>query len=295
MGKDFLRKIIMSINLTYDVANIRIQSYLDNSTTSYQKTIERLSSGSKFTTVGDDPIGVTRTARLTSRITANDRALSNVELGEDLLNMAESNQELVISDLQRIRDLCLQAATGTYSNKDKDDILQEIKLRLTNIDNIAETTKFNNIQLLNGDSSNMSLQVGTTASSTFEVGSALINVHVSQLGVDTNKDLRIEDTVTGDTWTTTDIHTYLDKIDSAINQLTGTTVQIGSFLNRLDNIQSSLSSMKEKLINNKSIISDVDVAEASADLVKYQVLQDASTSILTQANQIPSMALNLLD
>lgn len=285
----------MSIYLSSGVANIHLQSFLNDSTTSYQKTMERLSSGCKFTTVGDDPLGVSKTARIESRISANATAKSNVELGADLLTIAEDNQDLVISDLQRIRDLCEQAANGTYTSSDKDDILDEIKQRLSNIDNIADSTKFNRISLLDGSSSNLTLQIGATATDTMDIGSALINVHVSQLGLDTNKDLRLDDTVTGASWTHADIGAYMDKIDSAINQLTGTEAQIGGYITRLDAKTVTLTSMNTNLTENKSIISDTDIAEASADLIKYQILQESTASILIQANQVPSMAMQLLE
>lgn len=285
----------MSINLTTGVVNVHLQSYLENSTNSYQKTMEQLSSGSKFTSIGDSPLGVTQTAMLSFRISANTQAQSNVKVGSDLLAMTEDNQGLVISDLQRIRDLCEEAANGTYSTTDKDAILGEIKSRLTNIDNLATSTKFNDISLLDGSNTNLSLQVGDNASSSIEIGSALINVHVSQLGTGTNQDLRLDDTVTGTTWTHDDINKYMDKIDSAINQLTGTAAKIGGYINRLDAKTDSLTSLKMNMTDDKSIISDTDVASASADLVKYQILQEACTSIMTQANQVPSMALSLLE
>lgn len=280
--------------ITSDVANILIQSLLDRNTTSYQKTFERLSSGSKFTTVGDDPVGVSKTALLAAQISANTKARENIELGQDLLTMAENNQSLVISDLQRIQDLCVQAANETYSISDKNAIINEIKSRLANIDNIADATKFNEISILNGDSGNLTLQVGTSTTSTVNVGSALINVHVSQLGGDLNKDLHLDDTVTGETWAAADIKAYMEKVDSAITQLTGTAAQIGGYINRLESLAESLTSMNINLTENKSIISDADIAAESADLVKYQILQQATASILTQANQVPAMAIELL-
>ncbi len=286
---------IMSIYLTTGVATIHLQSYLNSSTDSYQKTMERLSSGCKFATVGDNPLGVTQTAVLASEISANAMAKSNTELGSDLLTIVEDNQGLVISDLQRIRDLCTQASSETYSSSDKDAIVEEIKQRLANIDSISESTKFNGISLLDGSSSDLTLQTGANETSTINIGSAMINVHVSQLGVGANQDLRLDDTVTGETWTSTDIKSYMDKIDSAITQLTGTAAQIGGFMNRLDAKIDTLTSMNTNLTENKSIISDTDVAEATADLVKYQILQEATVSILTQANQVPSMAIQLLE
>jgi flagellin len=293
LGKEFREKI-MSITLSPQVTNAYIRNVLSSSTNSYQTCLEQLSSGTKFSSTGDDPIAATQTIDLDNQISATAQALSNAELGGNLLDMAEDAEVNVISELQRIRDLCVEAANGTYSDTDKDAILTEIKQRLSAIDDIADTTDFNGNKLLDGSSSSLVLQTGTSSSSTLAVGAALINVHVSQLGTGTNIDLRLDDTVTGSTWTTDDIGTYIDKIDSAITQMTNASSNTASYINSIDRITAGLTNMSSNLESNKSAIADTDVAQTSADMIKFQILQEASTSILVQANQMAQLTYGLL-
>jgi len=277
----------MSIYLTSAMASNYIQYNLSKSTDGYNNSMDQLSSGSKITSVADNPIGVSNVVKLDLQLGANTVSQDNVSQGQDLLSLAEGNQDLVISNLQRIRDLTMQAASESYTSSDKDSMLAEIKARLTEINTIANRTQFNGTNLLDGSASNLTLQMGGNSSARLNIGSGLINVSSTALGVDVGA-------VTGATWTTADTENYLNNIDGAINKLTVSKSQIGGFMNRLDDATSTLVSTKDSMTSNRSLISDSDVAVASADLVKYQILQQASVSILTQANQVAAMALKLL-
>lgn len=278
----------MSIHIKSGSANTYLKSILEQHTTSYQKSMDQLSSGNKYNSVGDNPIAVCTSAKLDVKISANNQAVSNVKVGGDMLTMVEDSQENVISNLERIRDLCVQAATGTYTAENKDYLLKEIRARLDYINSTADLTKFNNINLMDGTGSSIFLQIGISSDATMDVGDALIDVHPEALKVD------LKDTVTGETWTTDDIKKYMDKIDNAVDTLLASSAKLGGYLNRLDFVSGTLTVMGDNLVENKSLISDTDMAESSADMVKYQILQEASASILTQANQVPSWALQLL-
>lgn len=279
----------MSIYIKSGSAITYLQSILGRQTISYQKSMDQLSSGNKYTSVGDNPIAVCTSAKLGVKISANDMAASNVKVSEDMLSMVEESQDNVISNLERIRDLCVQAASETYKPEDKDYMLKEIRARLNYIDSAAESTNFNNINLMDGTSSSIFLQIGPSSDATMDVGDALIDVHPETLDVD------LDGTVTGETWTTEDIKKYMDNVDNAIDTLSGSRAKLGGYLNRLEFVSGTLGVMGDNLVENKSLISDADVAESSADMVKYQILQEASASILTQANQVPSWALQLLE
>lgn len=279
----------MSIYVTADMAKINIQYSLNDSVNSYQKTLEKLSSGYKYTSTSDNPIGISQAVKMTVQTSATREAISNVNTGQSLLSTAGSGQEEVIQNLQRIRDLCTQAENGTYSASDKDAILADIRSELQNIDSIAEATNFDGIKLLNGNSSNLKLQIGINSTSTMEVGEALIDVHCSQIG----GDIRIPNTTTGENWT--DISGYVEKIDSAISTLIQKDSIIGGYQARMENSLNNLDTSKTNLTRGKSVILDADIAEESANIVKYQILQQSSASILTQANQSSSFVLNLLN
>ena len=282
----------MSNYVTIGGATTYIQNLLNKNTNSYQHTMDKLATGTKFSAIGDDPVGLSLSAKLSVELNSNDRANANVKLGKDMLSVAEDGQESVISDLQRIRDLCVQAASGTTTVDDRNAILQEIFTRLDDINNIAESKAFNGIKLADGTTKTLSLQIGTNSSASIEVGTAFIDVHVSQIGGDLRLiDPVTEEPLTAETWT--DINTYKDKVDVAINQLTNSMTQIGGFINRLDTASNILSTTKVNLTDQRSVIADADVAETSAELIQYQILQSASVSVLTQANQSTTAVLSL--
>jgi len=279
----------MSLYVKSGSTSTYLQSILNKNTDSYQKTMEQLSSGNKYTSVGDNPIDVCESAKLQVRIDSNTQATSNVNIGQDMLSMTEDSHATISSNIQRIRDLSVEAASGTYSSDDIGAILKEIKGRLENIDKMSSTTDFAGVGLLDGSSSSIFLQIGANTSSTMDVGDAFIDTHSTALGIG------LDSTVTADTWTSEDAKAYLTNLDNATSTLSSADAKIGGYINRLDSVSQSLTKMNDNLTDNKSNISDTDTAAACADMVKYQILQEVSASILTQANQIPALALELLN
>lgn len=281
----------MSIYVKSGSALTYLQNVFERQMTSYQKSMDQFSSGKKYSSVGDNPIAVCESAKLDVKISANTQAASNVKFGGEMLHMAEDSQTNIISNLGRIRDLCVQIANGTYTASEKDGLLQEVRTRLNYIDNTATSTNFNGVKLLDGsgNASSLFLQVGPSSDAVMNVGEALIDVSSAALGIN------LPAAINGSNWTDTQIQNYISSVDAATSTLLGTTAKLGGYLNRLDFISSTLTSMNNNLTENKSIISDADAAETSADLVKYQIQQEASMSILTQANQIPALALELLN
>ena len=280
----------MSIYLSATNTMSFLRGYLEQSTNSYNTTMNQLSSGNKITKFSDNPIGVTKNVEFTASISANAQAKSNVELGKNMLDIAESSQNIVLENLQAINNLCLQASNGTYSSTNKDAMLEEIRKRLDNIDNIAKSTNYNGVYLLNGSANNVQIQSGANSDSIINVGSALIDVRTSQLG----GGIGIANTVTGSNWTNANIATFMGKIDASMSQIISANSNIGGYQNRLDTRTDTLTNIDDNLKANKSLISDTDVAEASAHMVQSQILQQASASLLTQTAQIPAMILNLL-
>lgn len=289
----------MSITLSAQVANGNIRNVLYKSTNLYQANMEQLSTGVKFSHTGDDPIDATQAIALAAQISATAQSLSNIGVGGDLLSMAGDGQKEVITELQRIRDLSVQAANETYSATDKDSILAEIRQRLSAIDDIAQNTVFNGHTLLDGSCGSTSahpltLQTGANSASQLNIGSALLNVHVSQLGTGANIDLRLGAGVNGTTWTTANIDAYLDKLDSAISQLIDASAETASYTNSIAKLGSSLTNMRNDMDANKSVISDTDVAQSSANMVKFQILQQAAMTILVQVNQMTQLTFSLI-
>lgn len=264
---------------------------LNNATDNYNGVMSSLTSGNKYSSIAEAPVKITNSRYMEVEISANKQADSNVQLGQDILAIADSTQEGVISDLQRIHDLCTQAANDTYSSGDKSAILTEIKQRLQQIDSTASSTEFNGIKLFNGKINSLSIQTGLTSQTTMDIGNAFTNLYVSQLG----GDLRLPDTITGSNWTHNDIDNYMAKVDKAINDLANNCAISGGYANRLESQDSTLTITNQSLNSGRSTLTDTDFAAASTKLVQYQILQQASASILTQANQINGMAIGLLN
>lgn len=280
----------MSLSLSSQVTSLKLSDYLDRFANSYNRNLEQLSSGNKNLNIYDDPVAVTTSKKNDVIMSGNKQAMSNIELGQNLLSISEDTQNSATSNLQRIRDLCIQASSETYSATDKDQILTEIRQRLSENDRVAESTKFNNIKLFDGSVKSLNIQKGATSNDYLDIGSAFTDLHASQIG----GDIRIAADITGATWTTDNIHAYMAKIDTAIQDLTDNCTQCGTFTNRLTSASNMLTNINTNLTEKNSYLSDTDVAEASADLVRHQVLEQATASILSQANQIPGYAVQLL-
>lgn len=283
----------MTIQLTSQITAISIMSNLNKSTDAYNNSMSRLSSGNKYTSISDAPVQITQSIYMQGEISANKKADTNVQQGQDLLNIADSTQEGVISNLQRIHDLCTQAANDSYSSSDKDAILTEIKQRLGQINSTADSTNYNGIKLFDGNISSLKIQVGLNSQNTIDVGSAFTNLHVSQLGGSVNG-LKIPDTVNGSNWTHQDINDYMVKVNTAIDTLADNCAISGGYTNRLESQDQILTVGNQNLSSGKSTLTDTDFATESTKMVQYQILQQAAASILTQANQINGMALSLL-
>lgn len=266
----------------------RLQHYLDVHTTDYQDTMDKLSTGSKYANTKDNPVDVCDSAKLDVQMNKNSRVESNVSLSNDVLSLAENSQETIISNLSRINDLCVEILNGSYSSEDKNTIIQEIKARLDSIDNLANTTAFNDIKLLDGTSDSLTLQIGVHSGDTLVVGDALINTHTTALNINLDSISTIDD------WPTQDIQDYRTNLETATETLIGTSSKLGAYQDRLGFVSDTLTSVNNNLTQKKSLISDADIAEETANLVKYQILQQASVSVFTQANQVSSMALSLL-
>src|SRR5574344_194401 len=285
----------MAIVVNTNVASLIAQNNLAKNNTALEKTLQKLSSGSKINSAKDDAAGLSIAESLTTQISGNKKVTPNAQDGQNLLAVAEGNMVTAVSNLQRIYELCLQAANGTYNESAKDTILMEIKERLDAVQNISLSANFNGIQLLGqpkaGETDkHLLLQVGIGSDksiNTIDVGDSLIDVTISTLG----GDIRISAGQSGANWSIDEILKYMPKINTAIDTITNGRSKIGAYGNRLESIVDNLAVMNENLEQSKSRILDTDIAESSSDMVKYQILQQSSAAVLMQANQTPALAL----
>ncbi len=279
----------MSIVVNNNVASLIAQRNLNKNTNDLTKSIERLSSGYRINRASDDSAGLSISEGLRGQIRGNKQALGNIQDGINLLQIAECGLSVINESVQRIRELCVQAANETNGSAERNAVLVEINARLDDINRISKSTKFNNISLLDGTAINARLQVGansTLSTNTIDVSSVLSNSNVSTIGLTI--------TITGGTWTSDKIRSYLNQIDTAISTIVTKRSNIGAYQNRLETSLENLTIMNENVQASESRIRDLDIAKETANMTKLQILQQASASVLSQANQIPQLALSLL-
>jgi flagellin len=279
----------MSLVVNNNIASLIAQRNLSVNSNNLTKSFEKLSSGYRINRASDDAAGLSISERLRGQIRGYNQENKNIQDGINMLQIAEGGLSVISDNLQRIRELCVQAANGTNATTEKSAIINEITQRLNDINRIAKTAKFNNTSLLDGSSTSLILQIGANtlaSTNTITLSDALPNAKVTNLSINMT-------TAPAD-WNDTAIRTYLDSIDAAMNTIVEKRSTIGAYQNRLESAFENLTIMTENLQASESRIRDVDIAKEAANMTKNQILQKASASVLMQANQMPQLALSLL-
>ncbi len=275
----------MSLVINTNVTSLTSQRNLGVNTANLSRSLERLSSGYKINRAADDAAGLQISENLRGQIRGFGQAINNAQDGNNLLSVAEGTLSTVQDNLQRIRELTVQAANDTNVDDQRQAINQEIQARLDDIDRITNATQFNGINILSTVTS-FRLQVGandTASLDTIDIASALGSATASALGFST---------ITVSTNSAALI--FLADVDSALSEVSQRRAIIGSYQNRLHSAISNLQITQENFQSAESRIRNVDVALEASKLTQYQILQQASASILAQANQTPSLALSLI-
>ncbi len=277
----------MPLVVNTNIASINAQRQLANNTNQLAKSLERLSSGFRINRSSDDAAGLQVSENLRAQIRGSKKALDNVQDGMNVLNIADGALGVITENLQRMRELAVQAANDTYDANQRSAIQQEIDARISDINRISDAVQFNGVNLLDGTLANMTLQVGANATA----GVDDLNIATAF----TNADFA---TLSGGGATNVSTHanalTAIGTIDTAIQAVNTQRATIGSFVNQLESASENLMIGVENLSSSESRVRNVDVAAESAELVRNQILQQASAAMLSQANQAPSLALQLL-
>jgi len=258
-------------------------------------SMEKLSSGYRINRAADDAAGLAISEKMESQIGGLDQAQRNAQDGVSLVQTAEGSLNEVHSMLQRVRDLKVQYQNGTLDTSDKSAIVSEVKQLSTEIGNIQGQTKFNGISLLNGQggsSGTISFQVGANTGETVSVTTKDITASATSVGM--SKLASVGTAATDTAASTAFDNLSLDNIDEAINSISSLRGTFGAVQNRLDHRLNNLSTYQENLVASESRIKDVDMASEMVNFSKLQILQQAGTSMLAQANQAPQSVLSLL-
>jgi flagellin len=278
----------MALTINTNITSLIAQRNLNSATAELDKSIQRMTTGYKINSASDNAAGYSIAANWTVQLSSLDVASQNASMGVDLLTTAEESLSLISTHLQRIRDLTEQAANGTYGTTSQDAIKSEIDARLAEITRIQSNAEYNGISLLSEAGKSVTFQVGITKDSA-----------QSQITIaaDILKQVSISDinsTKCSGKDSTSPASDQLDIIDTAITDISTKVTAIGACQNRLESAIDSIDIQTQNLTASLSTIKDTDVAEESSNYIKAQILQQASATLMSTANQLPSIALNLI-
>ena len=279
------------------------QNNLDKSQKAQNQAIERLSSGQRINSAKDDAAGLAISDRMTSQVSGLKQANRNANDGMSMAQTAESALNAVTDNLQRIRDLTVQAKNGTYKADDRQSINNEINARLEEIDRIGKDTSFNGQQLLGTStadsfkgedfsaSSKVDLQIGAFDGQTITLNLTDARSIAKDLKGESNVGTT-SNTLVSDQGVISD--TALKSIDEKIKSIDNTRSTLGAQQNRLESTVESNAATATNLAAAKSQISDADYASEVSSMSTAQILQQAGQNVLSQANSVPQNVLSLL-
>jgi flagellin len=278
----------MSLFVNTNVSALNAQRQLFDVSNRLGTSFERLSSGFRINSAADDAAGLQITDRITSQIQGLNQAVRNANDAISLSQTAEGALTETTTALQRIRQLAVQSQNGINSSSDRLALQKEVSALKTEITRIANDTEFNGVKLLNASFSAKFL-VGANAGQTISV-----NLSAGKLTGASGfsaQGLNIGDLTVASAGGAS---SALSQLDTAISAIGAIRADLGALQNRFQSTIRNIASIEENLSSARSRIRDTDFAAETAELTRNQIIQQASVSVLSQANQRPQAALALL-
>jgi flagellin len=278
----------MPLVINSNIGSMNAQRYLSMNTSNLQKSMEKLASGYRINHAADDAAGLGLSESLRSQIRGSQKALDNTQDGINVMNIADGAMQTITDNLQRMRELSVQAANDTYSTTQRTSMQTEYDQLASGITQIASAVQFNGIKLLDGTSTLSSIQIGANTVANvddFDVSTLFSDVTAGANGLNV-------DTQTLDSHA--NAQASIAALDTALDSINTKRGNLGASVNRLESTATNLSTMAENTSASESRIRNVDVAAESSNLTKNQILQQAASAMLSQANQSPQLALQLL-
>jgi len=282
----------MALTVNTNIASLSIQTKLNRTSDALSTSMSRLSSGLRINSARDDAAGLQIATMMTSEIRGQAVALRNASNGMSIAQAAEGALNETTQILIRMKELAVQARDDTNGTAQRAALNGEFEKMSDELTRLSESSKLNGRPLIDGTAGVMELQVGTNTSAADRITLVLSDkFDAVSLGVASS-------TLVLSGPTSTDAHTNVDAamaaIDAALAKVTSTRAGLGAAQNRLSSTVANLQSMRENTEAARGRIQDVDFAAETAELTKQQTLQQASTAILAQANQLPAAVLKLL-
>ncbi len=285
------------MRIQHNIPAISSHRNLTNNNSALTKNLEKLSSGYRINRAGDDAAGLAISEKMRAQTTGLAAAQKNAEDGVSLVQTAEGALTEVHSMLNRMVDLAVQSANGTYSSANRAEMQKEIKALFTEIDRIGQASNFNGTKLFDGSTDSLKLHVGETGDD-FNTITVTLNVMASNSmmavasgqtqpsAVSANTQVNIE--------TAASAKASISVINAIIDGISSMRSDFGALQNRLEHTINNLSVQNENITAAESRIRDVDMAKEMMAYTKNNILVQASQAMLAQANQVPQGVLQLL-
>ena len=278
----------MALTVNTNVASMNVQKNLTRASDALSTSMTRLSSGLKINSAKDDAAGLQIASRMTSQIRGQNMAIKNANDGISMAQTAEGALQESSNILQRMRELGVQSASGSNSAADRGALDKEYQAMALELTRISESTNLNGINLLDATA-------GTTGLVKIQVGSGTAAENQIDLQLPATKvDAATLLTAVGDLNTDAAALTAVNSIDTALQTINDMRADLGATQNRLTSTVSNLQNINENVSAALGRVQDTDFASETAQMTKQQTLQQASTAVLAQANQLPSAVLKLL-
>ena len=289
-----------------NLMSLTTQNNLNKSQSALGTAIERLSSGLRINSAKDDAAGQAIANRMTAQVKGLTQAARNANDGISVAQTTEGALNEINTNLQRIRELTVQANNGTNSGDDLVSINNEVVDRVKEINRVAAQTSFNGVKVLSTGQT-LNIQVGANDEETIGISlkkidsttlfstAGLTGITESSTGASANGILATYTAATGTAATVATVNTkLLTEIDKAISDVDSLRSSLGASQNRFESTVNNLNSTVNNLTAAKSRIEDADYATEVSNMSRAQILQQAGTSVLSQANQVPQTVLSLL-
>jgi len=281
----------MALTVNTNVASMSVQKNLNKASDALQLSMQKLSSGKSITSSKDNAAGSQIAVTITSQVKGQTVAIKNANDGLSLAQTVEGALQESTNILQRMRELAVQARNDSNSSVDRDALNKEFTQMSAELTRIADSTNLNGKKLIDGSASTLTFQVGSNTGSANQITLTLsASFDAETLGVGSAITIAGSDSTIAET----NFSAALTAIDSALATINSTRSDMGAAQNRMSTTISNLQNINENASAALSRIVDTDFAAETAELTKQQTLQQASTSILAQANQLPSAVLKLL-
>ena len=265
-----------------NIASLRAGNAANAASNMLQSAMQRLSTGQRINSGKDDAAGIAIASSMTASIRGMNQGIRNANDGIAMAQTADGALNEVGNMLQRVRELAVQSASGTYSDDDRTNLQTEVTALTTQITSILTNTQFNKVALFDGSagaSGDVTIQAGSKAEDT-------VTVSFAEIDLSDATDIDISDA--------DDASDALDTIDDALSTVNTARATFGAASSQLQSVVNNLSSNVENLSQARSGIQDADFSAETANLAKAQILSQASTAMLAQANQSQQSVLSLL-